>query len=77
MDLIGKVRPTSKKKNYFVIEVTDYFTKWVKTKAYKDVTENDVIEFVKEMMVYRFGLPQSIALDNGMAFNGLRVLAFV
>ena len=57
MDLIGKVRPTSRKKNCFVIVDTDYFTKWVEAKAYKDVT-------------------QSIIVDNGMAFNGSRVLAF-
>ena len=81
MDLIGKVRHTSKKKNCFVIVATDYFTKWVKVKAYKDVIENDVIEndvikFIKEIMIHRFGLPQSITVDNRMAFNGSRVLAF-
>jgi IS30 family transposase len=76
MDLIGKVRPTSKRKNCFVIVVTDYFTKWVEVKAYKDVTESDVIQFIKEMMIHRFGLPQSITLDNGMVFNVSRVLAF-
>ena len=43
MNLIGKVRPTSKKKNCFVIMATNYFTKWVEAKAYKDVIENDVI----------------------------------
>ena len=76
MDIIGKVRPTSKKKNCFVIVATDYFTKWVEAKAYKDVIEYDVIKFIKETIVYRFGLPQSITVDNGMAFNGSRVLAF-
>ena len=76
MDLIGKVRHTSKKKNCFVIVATDYFTKWVEAKAYKDVIENDVIEFIKEIMIRRFGLPQSITVDSGMAFNGSRVLAF-
>ena len=76
MDLIGKVRPTSKKKNCFVIMATDYFTNWVEAKAYKNVTENDVIRFIKEMMIHRFGLPQSITMDNRMAFNGSRILAF-
>ena len=76
MDLIGKVRPTSKKKNCFVIVATDYFTKWVEAKAYKDITEYKVIKFIKETIVHRFGLPQSIIMDNGMAFNGSRVLAF-
>jgi hypothetical protein len=47
MDLIGKVRPTSRKKNCFVIVTIDYFTKWVKAKAYKNITEYDVIKFIK------------------------------
>ena len=76
MDLIRKVRSTSKKKNCFVIVATDYFTKSVKAKAYKDVTKYDVIKFLKETIVYRFGLPQSITVDNEKAFNGSRVLAF-
>ena len=76
MDLIGKVRPTSRKKNYFVIVATNYFTKWVEAKAYKDVAEYDVIKFIKETIIHRFGLPQSITVDNGMAFNGSRVMAF-
>ena len=28
------------------------------------------------MMIHRFGLPQSITVDNGMVFNGSRILAF-
>ena len=60
----------------FVIVDTYYFTKLVEAKAYKDVTEYDVISFIKETIIHRFGLPQSITVDNGMAFNGSRVLAF-
>jgi hypothetical protein len=52
MDLIGKMRPTSKKKNCFVIVATNYFTKWVEAKAYKDVIEYDVIKFIKETIVH-------------------------
>ena len=76
IDLIGKVRPTSKKNNSFVIVATDYFTKWVEAKAYKDVTEHAVIQFYKDMIIHRFGLPQTIIVDNGQAFNVSRVLVF-
>ena len=69
MDLIGKVGPTSEKKNCFVIVATYYFTKCVEVKAYKDVIENDVIRFIKEMMIHQFGLPQNITVDNGMVFR--------
>jgi hypothetical protein len=69
VDLIGKVRPTSKK-NSFVIVATDYFTKWVEAKAYKNVIEHEVIQFYKDMIIHRFGLPQTITVDNGLALNG-------
>jgi hypothetical protein len=28
------------------------------------------------MIIHRFGLPQTITIDNGLALNGSRVLAF-
>ena len=65
MDLIGKIKPISRKKNCFIIVATDYFTKWVEAKPYKEVSEFDVIQFIKEMIVHRFGIPQSITMDNG------------
>jgi hypothetical protein len=65
-----------KKKNCFVIVATDYFTKWVEAKAYKNVTEHELIQFYKSMIIHRFGLPQTITVDNGLALNGSRVLAF-
>ena len=76
VDLIGKVRPTSKKKNNFVIVTTDYFIKWVEAKAYKNVIEYEVIQFYKDMIIHRFGLPQTITVDNRLALNDSRVLAF-
>jgi hypothetical protein len=76
VDLIGKGRSTSKKKNSFVIVATDYFTKWVEAKAYKNVTEHEIIQFYKDMIIHRFGLSQTITVDNGLALNGSRVLAF-
>ena len=76
VDLIGKVRPNSRKKNSFVMVATNYFTKWVKAKAYKDVNEHDVIQFYKDMIIHRFGLPETITVDNGQVFNSSRVKAF-
>ena len=44
----------------------------METKAYKELTESDVIQFLKEINIHRFGLPQSITVDNGLVFNGSR-----
>ena len=48
---------------------TDYFTKWVEAIPLKTVTSKEMIEFVKEYIVYRFGTPQNITTDQGTMFT--------
>jgi hypothetical protein len=56
MDMIGKINPPSSKGHQFILAVTDYFTKWVEAVPMKSVTSRDVISFVKEHVIHRFGL---------------------
>ena len=48
---------------------TNYFTKLVEAKSYCNVSEGDVIQFLKEMIIYCFGLPQTITFDNGLEIS--------
>jgi len=48
---------------------TDYFTKWVEAIPLKNVTSKDMVEFVKEHIIYRFGIPQTITTDQGTMFT--------
>jgi len=48
---------------------TDYFTKWVEVIPLKNVTSRDMIEFVKEHIIYRFGIPHTITTDQGTMFT--------
>jgi transposase InsO family protein len=43
------------------------FTKWVKAKPAASIIAAKAIEFVKEIM-YRFGVPNTIIIDNGTQF---------
>ena len=47
---------------------TDYFTKWVEAVPLKKVDSGDAIQFVKEYIVYRFSVPQTITTDQGSIF---------
>jgi hypothetical protein len=47
---------------------TDYFTKWVEAIPLENVTSREMIEFVKEHIMYRFGIPQTITTDQGSMF---------
>jgi hypothetical protein len=68
MDMIGKINPPSSKGHQFILAITDYFTKWVEAVPMKSVASKDVIQFVKEHVVHRFGIPQTITTDGGSVF---------
>jgi len=68
MDMIGQINPPSSKGHQWVLAVTDYFTKWVEAVPMRSVASKDVINFVKEHIIHRFGIPQTIMTDGGSVF---------
>ena len=68
MDMIGQVNPPTSKGHKWILVATDYFTKWVEAVPMKNVTAKDVVNFVKEHIIYRFGIPQTITTDQGTVF---------
>jgi transposase InsO family protein len=46
----------------------NYFTKWVEVIPMKTVTSKDVINFIKEHVIHRFGIPHTITTDGGSVF---------
>jgi transposase InsO family protein len=59
-----------------VLLATDYFTKWVEAIPLKKVTSENMVEFVKEHYIYRFGIPQTITTDQGAQFVSLEFREF-
>ncbi|XP_021802935.1 uncharacterized protein LOC110747031 [Prunus avium] len=68
MDLIGKIYPASSQQHCFIIVATDYFTKWVEAKPVKSTTSQEIITFIEEQIIQRFGIPESITTDRGSSF---------
>jgi len=68
MDMIGQIHPPSSKGHQWVLAVMDYFTKWVEAVPIRSVATKDVIDFVKEHIIHRFGIPQTITTDGGSVF---------
>ena len=59
----------SSKGHKFILVATDYFTKWVEAIPLKTVTSKSMVDFVKENIVYHFGIPQTITTDQGTMFT--------
>jgi hypothetical protein len=49
----------------FVLVATDYFTKWVEAIPLKKMTHREVIDFVLEHIIPKFGIPQTLTTDQG------------
>ncbi|CAL9011446.1 unnamed protein product [Prunus brigantina] len=56
------------KQHCFIIVATYYFTKWVEAKPVKSTTSQEIITFIEEQIIQRFGIPESITTDRGSSF---------
>jgi hypothetical protein len=55
--LIGQIYPSSSKNQKFILVATDYFTKWVEAIPLIIITSKNMLDFIKEHIIYRFGIP--------------------
>jgi hypothetical protein len=68
LDFIDEIHPSSSKGHRFVLVATGYFMKWTEAVPLKNMTHKEVISFVLEYIVYRFGVPQTLTIDQGASF---------
>ena len=69
MDVISLIEPIASYGHRFSLVSIDYFTKWVEAASYKSVTKKVVDDFVRNNLIYRFRVPESIITDNGANQN--------
>ena len=65
MDVIGQIKPVASNRHIFILFAIDYYTKRVEAASYKSVTKKVVANFVRNNLICRFGVPESIITDNG------------
>nr|CAN67795.1 hypothetical protein VITISV_009541 [Vitis vinifera] len=70
MDIVGPL-PAAPAQKKFLLVATDYFSKWVEVEAYASIKDKDITKFVWKNIVFRFGIPQTIIVDNGPQFDSI------
>jgi transposase InsO family protein len=77
LNFIGQIQPPSLKGHRFVLVSMDYFTKWTEVIPLKNMTRKEVIEFITEHIIHRFGIPQTLMIDQGTSFVSGQVREFI
>jgi IS30 family transposase len=76
LDFIGQIHPASSKCHQFVLVTTDYFTKWTEAIPLKNMTHREIIQFISEHIIHRFGIPQTLTTDQGSSFMSHQIHDF-
>jgi hypothetical protein len=76
LDFVGQIHPASFKGHRFVLVATDYFTKWMEAIPLKNMIHKEVIHFILEHIMHRFGTPQTLTMDQGSSFMSHQVHEF-
>lgn len=69
VDLMGPF-PRSKSGNTFLLEISDWFTKYVILHPLRKATAENIAKFLESDVFLKFGVPQFIISDNGTQFAG-------
>ena len=56
--------------------MTDYFTRWVEAIPLRKINEDEVISFLQDHIMTRFGVPVSLVFDNAKYFSSIKLTAF-
>ena len=76
VDVIGEIHPASSGQHNYIITTTNYFTRWSEAAVLRQINENQVIAFLIENIISRFGIPNYIVFDNAKYFSSIKMTEF-
>ncbi|XP_050944077.1 uncharacterized protein LOC103493258 [Cucumis melo] len=69
LDLVGPIMPKSSTGHSYILTGTDYFSKWAEVMPLREAKKDNIVNFVRTHIIYRYGIPHRIVTDNGRQFN--------
>ena len=69
MDVIGAITPKASNGYEFILVAIDYFTKWVEACSFKNVTQVAITQFVKNNIIYHYGMLEMLITNNASNLN--------
>ncbi|TYK27554.1 uncharacterized protein E5676_scaffold22G00230 [Cucumis melo var. makuwa] len=69
LNLVGLITPKSSAGHYYILAATDYFSKWAEAIPLREAKKENVANFIRTHIIYRYGIPHRIMTDNGRQFS--------
>ncbi|XP_021822181.1 uncharacterized protein LOC110763657 [Prunus avium] len=63
------IKPKSSRQHQYILAATDYFSKWAEAIPLKEVRADNVTNFIRNHIIYRYGVPSKIIYDNALYFK--------
>jgi len=76
IDIIGPVKE-SYKGNRYILTAIDAFSRYAYAKALPEVKTADVVDFLREEVISKHGIPEQITSDNGSQFTSAMFKLFI
>ena len=68
LDVVGPITPKSSACHSYILAATDYFSKWAEAVPLREVKKENVVDFIRTHIIYRYGIPRHVITDNGKPF---------
>ncbi|KAA0031666.1 uncharacterized protein E6C27_scaffold139G004460 [Cucumis melo var. makuwa] len=69
LDLVGPITLKSSAGHSYILAATDYFSKWAEAIPLREAKKENVANFIRNHIIYRYGIPHWIMTDNGSKFS--------
>ncbi|KAA0056789.1 uncharacterized protein E5676_scaffold701G00340 [Cucumis melo var. makuwa] len=73
LDLVGPITPKSSAGHSYILVATDYFSKWTEAIPLREAKKENVANFIRTHIIYRYGIPHRIVTDNGRQFSNIMI----
>ncbi|XP_021727450.1 uncharacterized protein K02A2.6-like [Chenopodium quinoa] len=68
LDVVGPISPKSSGGHAYILAATGHFSKWAEAIPLREVKKENVVDFIRTHIIYRYGITQRIVTDNGKPF---------
>jgi len=68
LDVMGPFTLKSSARNMYSLVAIDYFSKWVEVAAVEELKKENMVDFIRTHIIYRYGPSRYIITNNGKPF---------